>query len=170
MLERRAPVHEVELRPRRRRCKARGRLAGLCWVSMAIDVAGTQVKSELYGTLADGGVVRRYTLKSGEVKLDLISYGARVVALKTKDRAGAWGDITLGYGELTPYVENTNAYFGVIAGRYANRIAKGRFVLDGKTVQTTVNDGGTCCMGVWRDSIGGTGVGRSWRTGWSLRW
>ena len=108
---------------------------------MGNDVSGTQVKVEMFGTLADGGVVQKYTLASAEIDLELISYGARVMALKTKDRYGAWGDVTLGYSELKPYVENTNAFFGVIAGRYANRIAKGRFELEGKTVQTTINDG-----------------------------
>ncbi len=105
------------------------------------DGFGTQVKAERFGTLADGGVVTLYVLTSDEMQLRLITYGARVVGLITKDRDGESGDVTLGYGELKPYVENTNAYFGVIAGRYANRIAKGRFVLDGKTVQTTINDG-----------------------------
>ena len=108
---------------------------------------GTQVTSELFGTLADGAVVTKYTLKSSEVELELISYGARVTVLKTKDRAGVWGDVTLGYDALKPYVENTNAYLGVIAGRYANRIAKGRFVLEGETVQTTTNDGGNMLHG-----------------------
>jgi aldose 1-epimerase len=108
---------------------------------MTSDGSGTEVRSEVFGTLADGGVVEMYTLTSAEVELRLITYGARVVVLKTKDRDGAWGDVTLGYGELKPYVENTNAYFGVIAGRYANRIAKGQFELEGKTVQTTINDG-----------------------------
>jgi len=114
---------------------------GLCWTLMGIVDSGTQVKVETFGTLADGGVVQKYTLTSAEVELELISYGARVVTLKTKDRDGVWGDVTLGYGELRPYVENKNAYLGVIAGRYANRIAKGRFALGGKTVQTTINDG-----------------------------
>ena len=108
---------------------------------MASDGLGTQVTSEMFGTLADGGVVQSYTLTSAEVELRLITYGARVVVLKTRDRDGMWGDVTLGYGELKPYVENANAYFGVIAGRYANRIAKGRFELEGETVQTTINDG-----------------------------
>jgi aldose 1-epimerase len=108
---------------------------------MGIVDSGTQVKAEVFGTLGVGGVVEKYMLTSAEIELELISYGARVVALKTKDRDGVWGDVTLGYGELKPYVENTNAYFGVIAGRYANRIAKGRFELAGKTVQTTINDG-----------------------------
>jgi aldose 1-epimerase len=114
---------------------------------MGIDGAATQVKSEMFGSLADGGVVTKYMLTSAAIELELISYGARVVVLKTKDRDGVWGDVTLGYGELKPYVENTNAYFGVIAGRYANRIAKGRFALEGKTVQTTVNNGGNMLHG-----------------------
>jgi aldose 1-epimerase len=116
-------------------------------MAMAIVGVETQVVSEMFGTLADGGVVTKYTMTSAEIELELISYGARVTVLKTKDRDGVWGDITLGYSELKPYVENTNAYFGVIAGRYANRIAQGRFVLDGKTVQTTVNDGGNMLHG-----------------------
>jgi aldose 1-epimerase len=75
------------------------------------------------------------------VEVLLISYGARVVSLLTKDRDGVMADVTLGYGSLEPYVENTNAYFGVIAGRFANRIADGRFLLGGEVVQTTINDG-----------------------------
>lgn len=108
---------------------------------MQIDDVSTQVRSELFGTLEDGGVVEMFTLTSAEVEMRLISYGARVVSLKTKDREGRMGDVALGYDALKPYVENTNAYFGVIAGRYANRIDKGRFVLEGKTVQTAINDG-----------------------------
>jgi aldose 1-epimerase len=108
---------------------------------MGLDGLETRVTSELFGTLADGGVVTGYTLASGEVELRLITYGARVVDLRTKDRAGVWGDVTLGYGELRSYVENANTYFGVIAGRYANRIAGGRFEVGGETVQTTINDG-----------------------------
>jgi aldose 1-epimerase len=114
---------------------------------MGIDGLGTRVTAETFGTLADGGVVTKYTLSSSEIEMELISYGARVVALKAKDRDGVMGDVTLGYGELKPYVENTNAYFGVIAGRYANRIAKGQFSLEGKTVQTTINDGANMLHG-----------------------
>ncbi|MGA7158326.1 MAG: aldose epimerase family protein [Acidobacteriaceae bacterium] len=108
---------------------------------MGTEGLRTQVKVEQFGTLADGGVVERYTLTSAEVELRLITYGARVVALKTKDREGEMTDVALGYDALRPYVENKNAYFGTIAGRYANRIAKGRFELDGQLVQTTINDG-----------------------------
>ena len=108
---------------------------------MSIQVAGTSVSAEKFGTLADGAVVEAYTLRSSAVEVRLITYGARVVALLTKDREGRVADVALGYDALEPYVENSNAYFGTIAGRFANRIANGRFVLDGETVQTTINDG-----------------------------
>ena len=108
---------------------------------MSIDGVGAVVRSKRFGTLADGGVVEMFTLTSGAVELRLISYGARVTALRTKDREGVMADVALGYDSLREYVENTNVFLGVIAGRFANRIAKGRFVLEGKTVQTTINDG-----------------------------
>jgi aldose 1-epimerase len=108
---------------------------------MSMDVERAVVVVKRFGTLADGGVVDAITLTSAEVELTLITYGARVVALRTKDRDGVMADVALGYGALAPYVENTNVYFGVIAGRFANRIARGRFVLGGEMVQTTINDG-----------------------------
>jgi aldose 1-epimerase len=101
----------------------------------------TSIASYVFGHLPDGSAVETYTLKSAEVELQLISYGARVVSLRTADRAGKVADVTLGYASLEPYVRNTNAYFGVVAGRFANRIANGNFVLDRAIVQTTVNDG-----------------------------
>jgi aldose 1-epimerase len=101
----------------------------------------TSVTSSVFGHLANGSAVQAFTMKSADVEMMLISYGARVVSLLSKDRDGVAADVTLGYRSLAPYVENANAYFGVIAGRFANRIAGGHFELDGKTVQTTINDG-----------------------------
>lgn len=103
--------------------------------------AATVVTSELFGTMADGSVVDAYTLKSEAVELRLITFGARVVSLRTRDRAGQMGDVALGYASLEPYVSHKNAYFGAVPGRFANRIALGRFKLGGATVQTTINDG-----------------------------
>ena len=101
----------------------------------------TQVTREVFGTLASGDPVHVYTLKSAAVELRMITYGARVVGLKTADRKGRWDDVTLGYDALKPYVEGRNAYLGTMVGRFANRIAKGRFELEGRTVQTTINNG-----------------------------
>ena len=110
-------------------------------LSMSTVTATTSITSAVFGHLADGSAVESYTLKSADIEVQIISYGARVVSLLTPDRAGKLADITLGYARLEPYIKNTNAYFGVIAGRFANRIANGRFMLDGQTVQTTLNDG-----------------------------
>jgi len=114
---------------------------------MLNDVASTSVHNEKFGTLVDGGVVEMFTLTSSAVELRLITYGARVVSLRSKDREGRMADVALGYDTLTPYVENKNAYLGTIAGRFANRIARGRFVLEGETVQTTINDGANMLHG-----------------------
>ncbi len=101
----------------------------------------TQVTCEVFGTLANGSQVSSYTLKSSAVELRLITYGARVVELKTADRHGKIHDVALGFGTLEPYVEARNGFLGVMVGRFANRIAKGQFPLAGRTVQTTINNG-----------------------------
>jgi aldose 1-epimerase len=107
----------------------------------------TSITSAVFGHLLDGAAVETYTLKSAAVEVQLISYGGRLVSLLTADRNGKLADITLGYASLEPYIENTNAYFGVIAGRFANRIANGRLSLDGETIQTTLNDGANMLHG-----------------------
>lgn len=93
-----------------------------------------------FGTLPDGSEVEAYTVKNSEVEIHLITFGARVVALKTKDRKGEFGDIALGYVSLDEYLHKTNTYFGAVAGRYANRIAKGHLELEGKVFQTALNN------------------------------
>ena len=108
---------------------------------MSQGIDPTTVSSSTFGHLANGSAVEAFTLKSADVEVRLITYGARVVSLLSRDRAGGVADVALGYASLRPYVENKNAYFGAIAGRFANRIAGGRFELDGQSVQTTVNDG-----------------------------
>ncbi len=69
-----------------------------------------------------------------------MTYGAIVVSLRVRDRTGNLGDIVLGFDSLTGYVKHP-VYFGAIVGRYGNRIAKGRFTLDGKTYRLAINNG-----------------------------
>jgi aldose 1-epimerase len=108
---------------------------------MTSAVAGASVTHSPFGTLPDGTAVEAYTLTSPSVELKVITLGARVVALDTKDRNGKMGDIALGYNSPGPYVTAKNAYFGAVPGRYANRIANGKFSIDGKPYQITINDG-----------------------------
>lgn len=94
-----------------------------------------------FGTLPDGSAVALFTLtnKNG-VEVRAMSYGAIIQAIRTPDRTGQIDDIVLGYDTAAEYVEKPS-YFGAIVGRYANRIANGRFVLDGRTYQLATNNG-----------------------------
>ena len=100
-----------------------------------------KVQEQSFGQTPDGQKVKLYTLtNSNGLKARITTYGAIVVSLEVPDRNGKLDDITLGYDDLSGYIKN-NPYFGVIAGRYANRIAKGRFTLDGTTYQLATNNG-----------------------------
>jgi aldose 1-epimerase len=94
-----------------------------------------------FGTTADGKTVELFTLtnKNG-LELKAMTYGATVVSLRVPDRTGTLGDIVLGYPSLAGYLAKS-PYFGATVGRYANRIGKAKFVLDGKTYQLATNDG-----------------------------
>jgi aldose 1-epimerase len=85
--------------------------------------------------------VEIYTLTNVHgVEARIMTYGATLVSLKAPDRAGHFKNIVLGFDSLEPYLGAT-AFYGATVGRYANRIAKGRFTLDGKTYQLATNDG-----------------------------
>jgi aldose 1-epimerase len=89
----------------------------------------------------DGREVSLYTLQNlNGLEARIITYGGILVGLKTPDRQGRFDDITLGYDDLESYLED-NPYFGAIAGRYANRIAAGRFTLDGVEYTLHRNNG-----------------------------
>jgi len=95
-----------------------------------------------YGQLPDGRTVHEYLLDNGAgLRLSAISYGGIVNGLWVPDRSGRAANVVLGFDALDDYVQRNEAHFGVIAGRYANRIAGGRFCLDGQTHQLDRNDG-----------------------------
>lgn len=89
----------------------------------------------------DGKNISLYTLKNSHgMEVSITNYGATIVSIKVPDNKGQIADVSLGYDNIDGYVAD-KSYFGVTAGRYANRIAKGRFTLDGKTHQIPLNDG-----------------------------
>jgi len=99
------------------------------------------IKKEPFGNMVDGTPVDLYTLANANgVEIKLSNYGGIVVSLMVPDRNGAFEDVVLGFDTLEEYVEKS-PYFGCIAGRYANRIAKGRFTLDGVEYTLAQNDG-----------------------------
>jgi aldose 1-epimerase len=99
----------------------------------------TPVK-ELFGKLADGTKIHRWSLANGGTRLKVLSYGGIVQSLEIPDRHGRYKNVSLGFDNIEDYVAGS-PYFGALIGRYGNRIAKGRFTLDGKSHQLSVNDG-----------------------------
>ncbi|XP_062912421.1 aldose 1-epimerase [Mobula hypostoma] len=100
----------------------------------------TQVSSEEFGALPDGRRVRRFLLRSDSVSLRVQTFGAIVTGLETKDRRGNAADLILGFDTLEGYI-NKHPYFGAVIGRVANRIAEGKFSIDGKDYQLPINNG-----------------------------
>ena len=95
----------------------------------------------LFGTLADGTVIEAITLKNAAgVAATIITYGASVQSLIAPDAAGRFADIALGYSDLESYVMRPE-FLGATIGRVANRIAQGRFMLGGRTFNTSRNEG-----------------------------
>jgi aldose 1-epimerase len=100
-----------------------------------------------FGTTKDGRGVQLYTLANANgMKVDVTNYGAIIVRILAPDRTGRLDDVVLGFNTLDAYIKDT-PYFGAIVGRYGNRIAKGRFTLDGKTYVLAINNhpGGIPC-------------------------
>jgi aldose 1-epimerase len=102
----------------------------------------SRVARAAFGTLPDGTAVELFTVTNAKgIEVRAMTHGAIIVSLRVPDRQGQLDDIALGYDTAAEYVTNKTTYFGAVVGRYANRIARGRFTLDGKDVQLTVNDG-----------------------------
>ncbi|MGW7523852.1 aldose epimerase family protein [Streptomyces sp. NPDC054783] len=101
---------------------------------------GSRPVKELFGTLADGTRVYRWSLENGGTRLKVLNYGGIVQTLEVPDRRGHYANVVAGFGDIADYVAKS-PYFGALIGRYGNRIGKGRFTLDGKSYQLSVNDG-----------------------------
>ena len=101
----------------------------------------SKITKEAFGKTTDSTPVDLYTLvnaKGSSVKIT--NFGGIVVAICVPDRDGKLGDVALGYDKLEDYLKAT-PYFGALIGRYGNRIAKGKFTLDGKEYTLAVNNG-----------------------------
>lgn len=101
----------------------------------------TEILIDQFGKLPDGRAVSRYTLNSRHgISVKVINFGAIITELHTPDRRGNMGDIVLGFDKLEPYLGDS-PYFGALIGRYANRICRGCFELDGKVYRLPANNG-----------------------------
>lgn len=96
---------------------------------------------ETFGTLPDGRPVEAVTLSNGHgLEARIIAWGAALQSLVVPDRDGRRVDVTLGYATLDHYLAGSE-YFGATVGRVANRIARGRFTLDGRDYEVPRNNG-----------------------------
>lgn len=98
------------------------------------------MKVQSFGKTADGTPVEQYVLTNGNLTAKIITYGAIVTELDVPDRQGKSADVVLGFDNLEGYLGN-HPYFGAIIGRFANRLAKGKFTIDGKEYATATNNG-----------------------------
>jgi len=119
-------------------------LAAICFAGCASpSSSGTSgsITKAPFGTLPDGTLVDLYTLRNAKGCVARISnYGGIVTSLDVPDRNGKMGDVVLGYDNLAGYLKST-PYFGCLVGRYGNRIAKGKFTLNGQTYTLAINNG-----------------------------
>jgi aldose 1-epimerase len=107
----------------------------------AVETRHASVARAPFGKLPDGTAVELFTLtNAGGMEVRVTNYGGIITAIRTADRNGTPGDVTLGYDSLDGYLKST-PYFGAIVGRYANRIGKAQFKLDGHTYKLAANDG-----------------------------
>lgn len=99
------------------------------------------VRTDLFGRMPDGRPVRLFTLTNAHGLMARVTdYGTIITELHVPDRAGRLGDVVLGFDNLAQYLA-VHPYFGCTVGRVANRIARGRFTLDGKEYTLAINNG-----------------------------
>lgn len=99
-----------------------------------------------FGKTADGTPVELYVLKNGKMTAKVITYGAIITELHVPDAKGKTTDVVLGFDHLEGYLAG-HPYFGAAVGRVANRVAKGKFTLDGKEYSLAVNNGANSLHG-----------------------
>jgi aldose 1-epimerase len=115
------------------------------WCAALLTMSGCAESN--FGKTADGSAVKIYTLRNAAgMEARITNYGGIVVSLKTPDRNGKFDDVVLGFDSMEGYRTNP-PYFGAIIGRYANRIAGGKFTLNGVKYQLPVNSGTNCLHG-----------------------
>lgn len=116
----------------------------LSTVFLGIGTAQAQslsVTKSAFGSVSGKSVEKYQLTNRNGMQVDIITFGARVQAIKVPDKDGKLADVALGFDNVQDYIKHHNTYFGATVGRYANRIANGRFTLDGKSYKLPTNNG-----------------------------
>ncbi|WP_397447690.1 aldose epimerase family protein [Polaribacter sp. R77954] len=108
--------------------------------SKQIKNTSITILEEVFGTTRDNVSVKSFTLKNEKgMEVSIITYGGIITSLKVPNKKGVSEDVVLGYNSLTDY-EKSSPYFGALIGRYGNRIANGKFSIDGKEYSLKTNN------------------------------
>jgi len=114
---------------------------GMSCYALAQSDTAPKIETRSFGTVHSGKEMQLYVLRDNRgMEVAITNFGATVVSIKVPDRSGHVDDVVLGYDNARGYEEG-KAHFGGTVGRYANRIAHGRFVLDGRTYTLPKNNG-----------------------------
>ena len=124
------------------------------------------MKKSLWGKTKDGADIHIYELSGGQIEVRVTDFGAHLVSVRSADRTGRMADVVLGFDTVDGYLRTPNSYLGALVGRFGNRIAKGRFTIDGTTYQIPVNNGPNALHGgpvgfdryLWKAEEAGGGV------------
>ncbi|MDB5121615.1 MAG: galactose-epimerase [Sphingobacteriales bacterium] len=109
--------------------------------STDLSVTETSANAAFKDTL-NGKEINLYELTNNQnAKATFTNYGGRLVGLIVPDKAGKLTDVVVGFGSIADYLKSTEPYFGATIGRYGNRIAKGKFTLDGVEYTSSLNNG-----------------------------
>lgn len=108
--------------------------------TVSLTEAHTSIKKSAFATLDDGRQVDRYELSNGKLTVSILTYGGIIQSIQYPDKEGVVDDLVLGHDSMEGYLTH-NPYFGGVIGRYGNRIAQGRFTIDGRSYQLAQNDG-----------------------------
>lgn len=135
--------------------------------ALAESEAATEVTVSEFGALPGGRTTQLYILKNESgASISMTNLGAIIVSLRVPDKDGNLEDVVLGFDEAAPYLTDS-PYFGAVVGRYANRINKGRFELNGQRYELATNNGANHLHGgkvgfdklVWQGQVVETGQG-----------
>jgi aldose 1-epimerase len=108
---------------------------------LSVLFASSLHAQEPFGQTPGGQKVTQYTLRNGSMTVKLMDLGATIISVRVPDKTGKIDDVVLGFDDAPDYLTDANQYFGCTTGRVANRIAKGKFTIDGTDFQVAVNNG-----------------------------
>ena len=100
------------------------------------------LKASNFQTQIEGKSTDLYLLKNEHIEVYITNYGGRIVSLLTRDKTGLMGDVVLGFNSIADYQKANTPFHGCLVGRYSNRIAKGKFELEGKVYKLPINNNG----------------------------